>query len=78
MVHVGVSSNATDITLEQCASNNQYILTDINGKVPENHCCHNDQSDKTIHSRFDIRKVCQRILELHSEMIPVMSNDAGR
>jgi pyroglutamyl-peptidase len=78
-VHVGVSSIATELTLEQQAHNDGYDKLDVQGKCPTSNCCV-DERDKTcvLVSGIDMERVCSKINQSGIKVKAKVSHDPGR
>jgi len=80
VVHVGVSSLATNIVLETCANNTDYHRDDVNGCCPSDEKCDSNLVDNTLKTCLDIDTICK---ELNCEnecenLVFSRSDDAGR
>lgn len=80
VVHVGVSSLATDIVLETCANNTGYNSNDIDGCCPSDGKCDFESAEETLNTWLDIDQICQELnCENGSEkLVFSKSNNAGR
>ncbi|CAE1249597.1 pcp [Acanthosepion pharaonis] len=76
VIHVGVSGVANDLTLEQLAHNNGYVLDDITGNCPEGNCCVVG-AERVISSEIDMQDVCDSVNNTN-KITAVTSDDAGR
>uniref|UniRef100_UPI00398EC850 pyroglutamyl-peptidase 1 n=1 Tax=Pristiophorus japonicus TaxID=55135 RepID=UPI00398EC850 len=77
VVHVGVSSMATTVTLEQCGHNNGYLGLDIRDYCPGTHCCVQGGADCLV-STIDMHAVCNKIADAQLDVAISVSKDAGR
>ncbi|KAK6178904.1 hypothetical protein SNE40_011386 [Patella caerulea] len=77
IVHVGVSSIAMELTLEQQAHNDGYDKHDISGSCPPTQCCV-EGADTCIKSDIDMQHVCNEVNNMPIKIKTVVSNDAGR
>ena len=77
VVHVGVSSIAQDLTLEQLAHNDGYVKVDAAGKLNHcSYCCKNGPPNITSELRMDL--VCHSVNQSECGVIAVLSTDPGR
>ncbi|RNA04851.1 pyroglutamyl-peptidase 1 [Brachionus plicatilis] len=58
MIHVGVSKNDTQISLEKHSFNACYELKDINNQCPANQCCL-ENSAETLSTKLDVEDLCK-------------------
>ncbi|KAM9323316.1 pyroglutamyl-peptidase 1-like [Pholidichthys leucotaenia] len=77
VVHVGVSSFATTVTLEQCGHNKGYKRLDNCSFCPASHCCVESGPD-CIKSLLDMDTICKRVNESDIGITVSVSKDAGR
>ena len=77
VIHVGVSIEAKDITLEQQAHNDGYKRLDVLDKCPSNNCCVDGGSDCLV-SGVDMEKVCADVNQSGLKVTSVVSHDPGR
>ncbi|ELU08570.1 hypothetical protein CAPTEDRAFT_162094 [Capitella teleta] len=77
VVHVGVSSIAQALTLEQQAHNDGYNKFDVKGDCPPDGCCVQN-SASCIASAIDMRKVCEEVNAAECGVQAVISMDPGR
>ncbi|XP_069072886.1 pyroglutamyl-peptidase 1 isoform X1 [Pleurodeles waltl] len=77
VVHVGVSSMATTVTLEKCGHNVGYIGLDNSQFCPGSRCCV-DGGPECIDSVLDLEAVCQRVTASEPGVAVSISKDAGR
>ena len=76
VIHVGVSGIANDLTLEQLAHNDGYVLDDITGNCPDGNCCV-DGAERFISSEIDMQEICDSVNNTN-KVTAVTSDDAGR
>lgn len=77
VVHVGVSSMATTVTLEKCAHNVGYSGLDNCHFCPGSRCCV-EGGPECIDSVLDLETVCKRVTASKPEVAVSISKDAGR
>ncbi|XP_070541925.1 pyroglutamyl-peptidase 1-like [Ptychodera flava] len=77
VIHVGVSGEAREITLEQLARNSGYCKHDIQKKTPQSECCVDD-GDECLQTKFDLQKVCDVINGANDKLKAIISTDPGR
>ncbi|CAG9127605.1 unnamed protein product [Plutella xylostella] len=78
MIHVGVSSVATCITLEKQAHRKGYKRTDYCDQLPENHTCPAEGAIR-MHTRLDVERICEEFNDGDvMDTSAVTSLDAGR
>ncbi len=58
IIHVGVSVDDTQISVEKCSFNLDYISEDVNDKCPTDNICYLNAPD-TLHTKLDVEKLCQ-------------------
>lgn len=74
---MGVSSIATELTLETLAHKSGYKKADVQGSVPASNCCYGDQD--CIGPELDVKLVCQKINEMTDTGVKsCVSTNAGR
>lgn len=66
MIHVGVSKNDTQISLEKQSFNINYELKDINNQCPANHCCL-ENSPEILSTKLDVDNLCKISNSLFSQ-----------
>lgn len=76
MVHVGVSSKANCIAIEECAHNHSYNLLDTENCLPEGNLC-KEMGVECIQSKMNLEKICIH-MNNNSSIKATLSNDAGR
>lgn len=76
VVHLGVSSIATELTLEKLAHRSGYCKLDVKGSTPVAGCCYGE--DDCITPEIDIEKICKEINEKNKGVRACVSTDAGR
>ncbi|XP_063221537.1 pyroglutamyl-peptidase 1 [Bacillus rossius redtenbacheri] len=77
VVHVGVSSVATDVVLESCAHRAGYVKQDVCGKVPLDGQCCNGSTEKII-SDIDVELISKKVNESNIGVATSVSRNAGR
>ncbi|ESO89584.1 hypothetical protein LOTGIDRAFT_204313 [Lottia gigantea] len=77
VIHVGVSSMASELTLEQKAHNDGYCREDVKGTFPLTECCV-EGGDNCIVSGIDMKHVCEAVNNLPLKIKSIVSHDAGR
>ncbi|XP_013192444.2 pyroglutamyl-peptidase 1 [Amyelois transitella] len=80
MIHVGVSSNAKELTLEMQAHKKGYQRMDYLDRCPPNHVCPADGAIR-MQTRLDIERICKEFNDgnpLEERSSAVVSKDAGR
>jgi len=79
MVHVGVSGQASEITLETLAHNDGYLRPDVESSMPEDCMCISDSCHEVIQSEIDMNQVCQKVNQTRDLKVKsVVSDDPGR
>lgn len=78
MVHVGVSSIASQVTLEQQAHNDGYTKEDFEGSKPASALCIDECCDSTIVSGLNMTQVCESVNQSGRVATAVVSHDPGR
>ncbi len=59
MIHVGVSKQDHQISVEKCAFNDDYVLQDIRAQCPEDNCCMASAPAQTLHTGLDVDRLCE-------------------
>jgi len=59
MIHVGVSKQDKQISVEKRAFNDEYVLEDISCKCPEDKCCVRTASSQIIETGLDVDRLCE-------------------
>lgn len=77
VVHVGVSSLASGLTLEVQAHRSGYCRQDTLGKVPPRNEISTGKAE-VIQPVFDVEDICKAVLETNSQVLTCCSADAGR
>ena len=77
VVHVGVSSFATELTIEQQAHNDGYSRLDVKGCVADGGCCV-DGEDEVIVAGLDMKTVCEDVNCSETKANAEISHDPGR
>ncbi|XP_078524539.1 pyroglutamyl-peptidase 1 isoform X1 [Lissotriton helveticus] len=77
VVHVGVSSMATTVTLEKCGHNVGYSGLDNCHFCPGSRCCV-EGGPECIDSVLDLETVCKRVTASEPDVAVSISKDAGR
>ncbi|PIK49990.1 putative pyroglutamyl-peptidase 1 [Apostichopus japonicus] len=77
VIHIGVSSIAAELTLEQQGHNNGYDKLDISSMLPKAPVCKENGPD-CILSRIDMSRVCRDINSSDCNVKAVVSYCAGR
>ncbi|XP_072261123.1 pyroglutamyl-peptidase 1 isoform X4 [Pyxicephalus adspersus] len=75
IVHVGVSSMATMVTLEKCGHNQGYHGLDVRQFCPDTECCVVG-GPECLHSVIDMDTICKRAAGMDVQF--TVSTDAGR
>lgn len=57
MIHVGVSKNDRQISLEKQSFNASYELKDVNNQCPANKCCF-ENSPETLSTKLNVEDLC--------------------
>ncbi|XP_059148997.1 pyroglutamyl-peptidase 1-like [Physella acuta] len=78
MVHVGVSSVANELTLEQRAHNDGYSRDDVHGQVPPSNMCVDGSCEDIIVSGINMSLVCEEVNHSSLKVCSVVSQDPGR
>jgi hypothetical protein len=76
-VHVGVSSLATGLTLEQQAHRSGYCRKDVQGKLPPRNEISSGKAE-VIQPLFDVEDVCREADKAKMRVPVCCSSDAGR
>lgn len=77
VVHVGVSSLASGLTLEVQAHRSGYCLQDALGKVPPKNEISSGKAE-VIQPVFDVQDICKVVHESNTPVLTYCSADAGR
>ena len=77
VIHVGVSGEAKQPTLEQQAHNDGYMRTDIRGELPDFYRCH-ESADTYIQSSLSMQDVSMAVVNSKCGVDAVRSLDLGR
>jgi pyroglutamyl-peptidase len=77
VVHVGVSSLATGLTLELQAHKSGYCRKDVEGKIPPRNEISSGKSE-VIQPVFDVEDVCREVDKAKIRVPVCCSSDAGR
>lgn len=77
VVHVGVSGDANEVTIETCAHNLGYDRLDVSGSTTPLQCYKTDGTD-CIHTGLDAQRICQDVNESSCLAMATVSSDAGR
>ncbi|XP_067946651.1 pyroglutamyl-peptidase 1-like [Watersipora subatra] len=78
VVHVGVSSIASELTFERQAHNNNYKMPDVAGKSAPSQCYNIDEGDRCLETGLDISKLCDDVNQSGCLAMATSSEDAGR
>lgn len=77
MVHLGVSSLATELTLETLAHKSGYKKPDVQGNFPASNCCYGNED--CIYPELDVKAVSQKINKMIDTGVKsCVSTNAGR
>ena len=77
VIHVGVSGEAKQLTLEQQAHNDGYVRTDIRGELPDFYRCH-ESADPCVQSSLSMQDVSTAVVNSKCGVDAVWSLDPGR
>ncbi|XP_023715605.1 pyroglutamyl-peptidase 1 isoform X2 [Cryptotermes secundus] len=77
VVHVGVSTLATGLTLELQAHKSGYCRKDVQGKLPPSHEVSSGKAE-VIQPMFDVEDVCKAVDKAKIRVPVCCSSDAGR
>ena len=77
VVHVGVSSFASELTIEQQAHNDRYDRLDVKGCTADSCCCV-EGADTIIVAGLNMKSVCDDVNCSGSKAKAEISHDAGR
>lgn len=59
MIHVGVSKQDHQISIEKRAFNDEYVLEDISSKCPEGKCCVSSSLEQTKETGLNVDRLCE-------------------
>lgn len=59
IIHVGVSKQDHQISLEKQAFNDNYVLEDITCKCPDGSCCAPENPSQTVQTGLDVDALCK-------------------
>jgi Caenorhabditis elegans protein of unknown function (DUF976). len=77
VVHVGVSSLASGLTLEVKAHKSGYCRQDTQGKVPPRNEISSGKAE-VMQPVFDVEDICKAVHESNTQVLTCCSADAGR